>query len=173
MKHGLLLQMNTLWKIILCERIDNQITRKARGVWLYIHVKVNPFVNGSGKNVFGLRRGRLELCWVSILHTTIIALYASPKSSTDLFSVLFTFIQQLTTNNVVLGDFNISSAVAADLPQSIHLRGFEIKNEGQPTSRCNTALDWVMSNCDLNCGTYASFTSDHDPIWARVSHELL
>jgi len=165
--------MNTLWKIILCERIDNQITRKARGVWLYIHVKVNPFVNGSGKNVFGLRRGRLELCWVSILHTTIIALYASPKSSTDLFSVLFTFIQQLTTNNVVLGDFNISSAVAADLPQSIHLRGFEIKNEGQPTSRCNTALDWVMSNCDLNCGTYASFTSDHDPIWARVSHELL
>lgn len=161
----------------ICQRIDNHSSRRARGVWLYTHKTLDAHIQTSGSHVITFKKRRIEICWVKIGCMLYIGLYASPRCGTELFQQFFAFVKQLADrrdrNVIIMGDFNVdNSSLSRFFSYLLKRSRLHLANQSIPTTRSGSCLDWVLSNCELQCGNYISFTSYHDPIYVRANPTL-
>lgn len=150
---------------------DADNLRKPKGVTIYIRNELADEAKIRFPISLYDNSGRIEASTVTISNTTIMGLYARPKTSISLWKQFFKMLPSSKQKNlIILGDFNIDQQTNRMFPKVKHLlhkHHLTILNRNQITTHLKTSLDWVVSNMHIDHGCYNSFFSYHYPIWVH------
>ncbi|KAK3919182.1 Serpentine receptor class alpha-6 [Frankliniella fusca] len=157
---------------ILAKTNSGQI-RKPRGISIHIKKTFNQLSVQNKK-----KKGSIDIAQMKIRDLTIVGIYATPKADISLWQKFLNTIRNLQhTKCIVVGDFNINHLKLSKKKKIMNIflqrYNFNLRNNSEATTHSNTAIDWIISNTKLKCGTCNSFFSHHYPLWIKKACNYL